>query len=288
MYIHYIGINKYIFAYNGTMIKNINKSNSVGVGLIAKTLDLLNLFQFDSPYWSQSELAKVTGIKKSTVHRIVRFLLDERYLASVKGNRYSLGPASIELGRRAIGSFNLQELCYSVLLNISNETGETVILTALESSVNAVRCVDQIESTRSGLRVFNQIGSIFPLHGGAAAKAVLAFLSSAEIDQFLTTNLEQILPSTITNPNLLRQDLYNTKTRGFSISIEESQLGVAGIAAPYFWHNGTPFGSIAIGIPTQRATEETLLNYGPILVNAAKDISRLLNINTFITKNTTT
>ncbi len=270
------------------MKNNINKSSNVGVGLIAKTLELLDLFQFDSPYWSQSELAKATGIKKSTVHRIVRFLVDEGYLSSVSGSRYSLGPASIELGRRAIGSFNLRELCRSVLLNISNKTGETVILTALESSCTAVRCVDQIESTRTGLRVFNQIGSIFPLHGGAAAKAVLAFLNPAEIDQFLTTNLEKILPSTITDPNLLSQDLHETKIRGFSISKEESQLGVAGIAAPYFWHNGAPFGSIAIGIPTQRASEETLLNYGQIVLNAAQEISRLLDINAPITKDSTT
>ena len=161
-------------------------THPAGVGLVQKTLQILDLFQLETPNWSQSEITQLTGMPKSTVNRLVKFLSDRGYLTLLEGrNRYSLGPASIDLGRRASALFDFRGICQPMLEKLSRETSETVMLTSLIGSGNAVRCSDQIESTHEGLRVFEQIGSIFPLHAGASPKAVLAFLPIKDRERYL-------------------------------------------------------------------------------------------------------
>ncbi len=252
--------------------------SATGVGLVQKTLQILDLFQLDRPTWSQPELAQSTGMPKSTVNRLVRFLTDRGYLAPLEGrNRYTLGPASIDLGRRASALFDFGAICQPTLEQLSRETSETVLLTAVIGSGNAVRCVDQIESTREGLRVFEQIGAIFPLHAGAAPKAVLAFLPEAERKRYLSRPMAAVTQSTLIDADALDRDLSETRQRGYSISSEETYEGVAGVAAPFFWSDGRPAGSMAIATPTQRATPEAIKRFGALLRNACAQVDELLS-----------
>lgn len=255
-----------------------DRQQIAGVGLVQKTLQILDLFQLDSPKWTQVELAKATGIPRSTINRLVRFLTDRGYLAHLQGrNRYTLGPAAIDLGRRATALFDFREICLPALEQLSRETGETVLLTSIVSSGNAVRCVDQIESTREGLRVFEQIGAIFPLHAGAAPKAVLAFLPDEERDRYLQRPLAAITARTIVELDALRGDLRQTRKRGYSISREETYEGVVGVGAPFFWSDGRPAGSMAVALPIQRATPEAVERFGRLLNDACARIGGLLS-----------
>lgn len=249
-----------------------------GVGLVQKTLHILDLFQSHAPNWSQGEIALTTGIPKSTVNRLVKFLTDRGYLTLLEGrNRYSLGPASIDLGRRASALFDFRGICRPVLERLSLETHETAILTSIVGAGNAVRCVDQIESTREGLRVFEQIGSIFPLHAGAAPKAVLAVLGEEESDRYLSRQLARVTVHTLVDADALRQDMRATRERGYAVSNGETYEGVAGIAAAFFWGDDRPAGSLAIAIPTQRATPKAIARAGHLLKVACADVTAILS-----------
>ena len=255
-----------------------NGSAPPGVGLVQKTLQILDLFQSGAPSWSQGEIAAATGIPKSTVNRLVKFITDRGYLTALNGrNRYVLGPASIDLGRRASTLFDFRGICRPVLEKLSQETGETVILTTIVGAGNAVRCVDQIESTREGLRVFEQIGSIFPLHAGAAPKAILANLSEDEQDRYLGRQMESITKRTLTNTDLLRQDIKQTQARGYAVSSGETYEGVVGLAAAFFWDAARPAGSVAIAIPEQRSDAEAIASLGTLLKEAGAEITAMLS-----------
>ena len=249
-----------------------------GVGLVQKTLQILDLFQADASSWSQGEIAAATGIPKSTVNRLVKFITDRGYLSTLNDRgRYVLGPASIDLGRRASTQFDFRGICRPVLEKLSQETRETVILTTIVGAGNAVRCVDQIESTREGLRVFEQIGSIFPLHAGAAPKAILASLSEEEQNRYLGRQMESITKKTLTNTEELRQDIRQTKARGYAISSGETYEGVEGLAAAFFWDKARPAGSIAIALPEQRCDAHAVSELGELLKEAGVEITTLLS-----------
>ena len=249
-----------------------------GVGLVQKVLQILDLFQADAANWSQGEIAVATNIPKSTVNRLVKFLTGRGYLALLQGqNRYSLGPASIDLGQRASARFEFRSICRPLLERLSQETGETVILTTIVASGNAVRCVDQIESTREGLRVFEQIGSIFPLHAGAAPKAVLAVLKKDEQDRYLSRQLAEVTGHTMVDPAALREDIRQSIAQGYAVSNGETYEGVVGVGAAFFRGNGHPAGSLAIAIPSQRATPETISNGGVLLKAICAEVTAVLS-----------
>ena len=249
-----------------------------GVGLVQKTLQILDLFQNDAPDWSQGEIAQATGMPRSTVNRLVKFLTDRGYLSLLEGrNRYSLGPASIDLGRRASAQFDFRGICRPVLEQLSQKTRETVILTSVVAAGNAVRCVDQIESTREGLRVFEQIGSIFPLHAGASPKAVLAVLEPDEQERYLSRELARVTEQTVTDAEILRLEIAETSARGYSVSNGETYEGVSGIAAAFFWGTGRPAGSLAIAVPSQRAADEAVQDIGELLIAACADLNARLS-----------
>lgn len=249
-----------------------------GVGLVQKTLQILDLFQMDAPTWSQGEIAEATGMPKSTVSRLVKFLADRGFLTLLaERNRYSLGPAAIDLGRRASALFDIRGLCRPVLEQLSFETRETVILTSVVGAGGAVRCVDQIESTREGLRVFEQIGSIFPLHAGAAPRAVLVLLDEAERDRYLSRQLAPITDRTLVDPVALRQNIALAEKTGYVVSYGETYEGVTGIGAAFSWGNGCPAGSLAIAIPTPRATPDVVKRSGELLKAACLRVNALLS-----------
>ncbi|MDE2913839.1 MAG: IclR family transcriptional regulator [Paracoccaceae bacterium] len=248
-----------------------------GVGLVRKAFLILDLFQPDRPNWSQKEVAEVTGMPKSTVNRLTRFLVSRGYLVQLpERNRYSLGAASIDLGRRASELFDFRDICRPMLERLSQETGETVLLTNLVGSGNAVRCVEQIESTREGLRVFEQIGNTFPLHAGAAPKAVLAALPDEAAERYLARPLQAITAKTLVEPAALRRDILETRGRGFSFSNGETYEGVAGIGAAFFWGNGSPAGSMAVALPVHRLTHRNYERFGALLELACHEVTDIL------------
>ncbi len=244
-----------------------------------KTLQILDLFQRNTPNWSQGEIAQATGMPKSTVNRLVRFLTDRGYLSLLEGRaRYSLGPASIDLGRRASALFDFRGICRPILEWLSRETGETVMLTSVIGSGNGVRCVDQIESTHEGLRVFEQIGSIFPLHAGASPKAVLAVLTEDEREQYISRPLTSIADHSPIDVGELRQDITDTIRRGYAVSHGETYHGVVGIAVAFFWSSQRPAGSLAVALPLHRATPDMIERIGMLLISAGEEASSLLSV----------
>lgn len=247
-----------------------------GVGLVQKTLQILDLFQPAAPVWAQADIARATGMPRSTVNRLVRFLADRGYLAEVPGQRaHTLGPAAIDLGRRAAAMFDLRAACRDVLEGLARDTGETVILTALNAAGTEVRCVDQIESTHEGLRVFEQIGSVFPLHAGASPKAVLAMMPEAARERYLARDLAGPDGAPV-DIAALRADLRDTAARGHAISRGETYPGVVGLAAAFFWGDGRPAGSLAVALPDHRATPQAIARIGALLDTAGRQASAAL------------
>lgn len=228
-----------------------------GVGLLQKAFHLLDLFTDERPAWTQAELARETGLARSTLSRLVRFMARRGFLIEQRG-RYRLGFAAIDLGRRAQRLFNLVELCHDLLEELARATSETVILTGYDEAGSRVVCLAQIPSRQGGLRVYENIGTAYPLHSGATAKAVLAFLSQQQIEAVLAGDLTPVNPAAIVDREALRVQLADIRARGLVITHEETYPGVTGLAVPLLTPRGQPLGSIGLAGPMQRMTAEAI------------------------------
>lgn len=253
----------------------VKAENQAGVALVAKALMILDMFQVNNPTWTQAQLVQATGLNRSTVNRLVGFLASKGYLAQIEhSGRYSLGLAAIELGNRANLSFDLRSVCRSVMSKLVADINETVVLTALDRANLVGICIDQIEGQHEGLRVFERVGATFPLHAGAAPKAILAHLPEETRTRYLKGTLKRFTAKTLTEPEALEDDIRKTRERGYALSQQETYEGTAGVAAAILGADDTALASIAIAMPVHRAKPAFLQKIGRVLAATTHDVSR--------------
>lgn len=219
--------------------------------LLDRAFELLRLFDEGRPEWTESELARESGLPSSTANRIVRSLEARALLVRTPVGRYRLGPEAVALGRRAAETFDIALVARPQLELLAKRTGETALLAVAEPGEHAARYVDRVE-TRERLRVSFEIGVLVPLHAGATARAILAQLPPNTIDRILRGPLPRLAAGTITEPERLSSELERTRRDGYAKSIEETSDGAWGVAAPAFASGGAVAASLAIIAPLTR------------------------------------
>lgn len=239
-----------------------------------RAVAILNSFTTDRPELGVTEIARLTGLTRSTAHRILTNLEMHQLVRQVRaGGRYALGPGLLRLAHSARG--NLEEFARPVMAWLRDETDETVGL----HIVNGERfrmVVDQVESRQSIRRTYTSIGEPLPIHQGAPGKVLLAYLPDDLRQQILSEPLEAATKSTIVDPDLLRKELESVRERGFATSFAERVDGVFTVAVPVFDYRGSATAALSVTGPAGRLSEERLLEFAPHAQMAAKNLSSML------------
>jgi DNA-binding IclR family transcriptional regulator len=248
-------------------------AQATGPKVLEKALRMLDLFTTENPSWSVTEIARELDLPIPTAHRILRMLESRSYVMKSR-SRYCLGLGALELGRRAVASVDLRMRLGPVLRRLARETEETALLTVYHEARRGSLCVDRIETTHS-LRLSIDIGRVTPIHAGASAKALLAFLDTPVIEDLLAHPLERLAPGTITDPERLRADLSEIRERGWALSQEENNLGAWGISAPVKF-NGRVIAAIGFAGPMARHSDAAVRKLSRLVLRAARDAQALL------------
>lgn len=251
-------------------------NTSLQLKIIGKTLKILMLFDDERPEWGVSEIARVIEMPKSTVHRILISLERHEFLhQDPETRRFRLGLILLELGRRAYEGIELRQIAKPVLDRLAQETDETILLQVLNQAHDLVVCIERAQQ-RSGLRLILEVGATAPLHAGASSKALLAYLTSAEIEDVIAAGLTALTPHTITSPTKLRTELAEVRANGYAVSFEETDLGAAGVAVPIRDYLDRVVASLTIAGPTTRLNPSTMDRYTELALAAGHEIASKL------------
>lgn len=246
-----------------------------GTQAIGRTLAVLDLFRQEGRDLGISEIAEHLSLSASTVHRIVRALVNAAYLAqNAASERYYLGRAAVLLGQSAGEQLGLDR-AQAVLDRVREDTGESVNLGVREGDQMMV--VIRAES-KLPLRFSQEPGSKLPVHATAMGKASLAHAGSSIASEVagLRKPLEALTPHTITSPTKLRQELERIRSRGYSIDDEEALLGVRCVAAPILSPAGHLLAAVAVQGPAVRMSAQRLDAFAPVIRAVADEIARVL------------
>jgi DNA-binding IclR family transcriptional regulator len=220
--------------------------------LLDRALAILDLFQPERAEWSTTEAARAVGLPIPTTHRILGALHTAGYVSRDPfTKRFSLGPASLALGRRAERVIDLQRLARALLERLADMTDETALMTVLTEARDGAVCSLRIECSHP-LRLSVEPDRVLPLHAGAMQRALLAFLPESLISQVLETPLVRLCRSTITDPDKLRFTIEEVRSRGWAISFEETDPDVWGIAVPLIDAEGAPVAALGLAGPRGR------------------------------------
>jgi IclR family acetate operon transcriptional repressor len=245
-----------------------------GPKVVEKTLRVLDLFTVERPSWSITEIARELELPTATAHRLVRALEDRAYLTR-SGNNYRLGFAAVELGRRAVASVDLRSRLGPVLRELAKTTGETALLNVYDETRHGSLCIDRIETTHD-LRLSIEVGRVTPIHAGASAKALLAFLDDSIVEDVLSRPLERLARGTVVDRKRLRAELDQIRRRGWASSYEENNVGAWGIASPILV-GGRVVASVGFAAPTARHSKSAVGSLARLVRNAARDAEARLD-----------
>ncbi len=200
------------------------------------------------------EIAEVTELAPSTVHRLLSTLESMKFLSiEPDSGRWRIGVAGFQMGNAFVRSRDYVAQLRPLMVELSELTGETVNLAIL--SGQKALFVAQVESTNM-MRMVAPLGSQSPLHVSGAGKALLAGLSRREREALMNQlDYSQCTEHTLTSADALAVELELVVAEGTAFDREEHVAGMQCIAAPVFNEIGEPLCALSVSGPSVRLIE---------------------------------
>lgn len=254
-----------------------SKSGSSAVKTVAKVLDILEHLGAASRPVTVSEVAMMTGINVSTAHRLLQTLARRHYIEQSQETRaYSLGPKVFELSSAYARNMDLRSVAQPFVEQLRDKIDETAHLAVLSD-----REVVEV-FTATGYRpltVSGGTGRREPASCTATGKAMLAFLTERELDDFLAN---AVLPAktqrSITDPKQLVAELARIRKVGFALDEQEWSDDVWCIGAPIRNGSGRVVASVSVAMPKVRFRKEKVPEWARLLVETADRISDVIKL----------
>lgn len=243
-------------------------------GSLQRGLDILRALADGGPV-STASLARMQGVHRSTVTRLLQTLEESGFVARSDGG-WTLGQKLIEVGAKALGRMSLRDQARPVMRDLAEQTRESVQLTVRsDDEMVVVEIVESPQAVRVGL----ELGRRAPLYSTATGKALLAYLPDEEVEGYLSrVTLVARTRHTLTDPHLLKADLARVRSLGYSVCDEENEEDVRFVGAPIFDTRGCAVAALVLGAPASRFSKEDIQSHGLQVRQAADRISSAIQL----------
>ncbi len=223
---------------------------------------------------SLSEVVQTVGLSKMKVHRALHTLVITGFLhQNSKSKKFRLHHSVLALARKFQNEQSVRLISQDILQELALEIGEDITVAVLDDSHKEVIFVDRIYGD-SRISFYCDVGRRLPLHVGAAAKAILAYLPDEEFEAYLKGfSPVELTPYTIKSAEAIRSERQATRQRGYSYSNQEVDEGVSALGACILNRTGYPSAGVAIASLHLKMTDETIEELGKRLKQAVSEIS---------------
>ncbi len=227
------------------------------MGTVSKALVLLDLFDQSRTRIGLSDLARLSGQNKATVHRLMTELQARGFVEQVgAGREYRLGPAVLRLAALRETAVPMRETAQATVRALSDETEETAHMSLIEG--DRLVAFAHAYSAVHGIRVTMEDADILPWHATGSGLAALAFSTPGRQERLLDQPLTRFTDRTLTDADALRPILEDVRRAGLAESLGGFEAEVHSCAAPLFDAVGTCIGALAVAAPTARITPALL------------------------------
>ena len=181
--------------------------------------------------------------------------------------RWRMTMKVLELAGPLLAETDLTSQLMPIMVRLADETGETLSLFRRSGDEHVLIAV---QPSRQPVRYVLDVGQRFPLYLGAAGKAELSFLASAERERLLQHAAAADRSITAAAADRLRGQLDKVVAQGYATSVSERVDGATAAAAPIFSSSGAVCGVLSIMMPAFRADEARLHQCGALLLEALR------------------
>jgi len=230
------------------------------------------LVQAEAPV-SVTNLAKLSGLRKSNVHRLLTTLVSLGYVRRGEASLYEPTLRVWEAGQRVYGRLGIASVARPHLRRLVEQTGESAHLAIFDRT--EIVYLDRVE-TANPVRAYTVIGGRAPAYCTASGKALLAWQSPDTVRAVALT-IRRLTPATIADHDGLARELATVRTLGYAINTGEFRDNVAGLAAPVRLGQGEAIAAVGISGPLDRLRPRKIKTLAPAVVSAANAIARAMS-----------
>jgi DNA-binding IclR family transcriptional regulator len=235
---------------------------------VGKALSLLNAFLGSSnTVLGVSEIARRSGVAKSTAHRLLA-VLESYGLVERAGDGWLPGTHLFRLGNTVsmCRPKRLRDQALPHMQELYLETRTMVNLAVLHGT--QVLYVEKLVA-REALDSPASVGGCMPIYCTAVGKAMLAFSPRELFDQVVKAGMPARTTRTVTTEAALAAELVQIRRMGYALDLQESKSGLACVAAPII-QNGVVIGGLSLSLHVRRGQPQ---QYVPKLMRAARAVS---------------
>lgn len=221
-----------------------------------------------------SEVARRTGLARPTAHRLLGSLLSEGLVDRDPAGRWLLGPELYLLGTTAAPRYDVTALAQPVVRRLALATGESAFFSARRGD-ETVCLLREDGSFPIRSHVLHE-GIRFPLGVASAGLAILAYLSDAELEEYLA---RADLTTSYGDPHArdaVRERVRATRTQGYAVNPGLIVEGSWGMGAAVFDAEEHPRWALSLTGIEQRFGEDRRGELGELLLRAAHQLTRTL------------
>ncbi|OUQ78449.1 hypothetical protein B5E43_08170 [Flavonifractor sp. An100] len=247
-----------------------------GVQSLDRAFQLLELLCKSPDGMAIHQLSELTGLHKSTVHRLLNTMMERGYVRrEAETAIYHAGMRICELSDYIQQSLDVVALAREPMERLSRKTGETVHL--VERDENEIVYIYKVESLHGAIRMVSRIGMRRPLYCTGMGKAILATCSDEEVLQHWN-EVEHVsyTANTIVRTEAFLREIRHIRQCGYALDNEENELGVRCVAAAIPDWQGRVSHALSISAPLSRMTDERLRSLVPELLATRNEIAACL------------
>lgn len=222
-------------------------TNNEGVAAVDRALSILDAFSADDAGLTLSEIARRTGLYKSTALRLAESLEKFGYLRRDEEGHYKVGAKPLFLGALYQRQFRTADCVPKALREIANELRESASFFVRDGGSRL--CLHRVDAPRTVRDALNE-GDRLPLDAGASSHVLLAFAGKRgqRYDD-------------------IRRDLY-------AASFGERDPETAAVSCPVFGIHQQFAGALTVSGPRYRIEEMTVGRILPVLYRHARELAR--------------
>lgn len=217
---------------------------------------------------SLAQIGAATGCTRSTTQRLVSALTRLDWLGQRAG-AYVLGPQFAALAGQVAGAPSLAAVARPVLERLGRQTQDTVHLGVRAGA--DVLYVDKIAGQR-GLEMRSRVGQRMTLVLTGVGRALL--LDAAESEW--RSLLDEASTTRPVDADLWVARMLDYRARGRVFDLEDNERGINCVAAPVRDRDGRIVAALSVASATPYLPRERMDELGPLVIEAATDVSRLL------------
>lgn len=231
-----------------------------------RTFDVLNLLVEHNEGLRLTEIKDALGLAASSVHNMLKTMVAAEVLTVSDGLRYSVGPRTMTLALRTLGSVNLRNVSRPFLQALARKVGDDVYLGIQVG--RRVMYVDRCLGTQH-VSLDIRLGEPLFLHATAVGKLLTAFDATLKAE-VLCRELRKLTPHTLIDIDKLERELEHIRSVGYAKSMEEAVEGIVGYAVPIRRLDGAVGAAIHVSVLTGRLDA----NHESQLLEAAQDCAQ--------------